>query len=406
MFGRDSQYYGIINDGLSAIGYTGATAFDMWVNDTYANKYNMEKSFKEMGFGLDPSLPISATYEQMEVEVRPYTMAAYVDIDSDGPTKHTDGASLKLGNIPTFKHEITMTRKTMREMAQLREMLNGTSNDTINQTVVDLMFNGVDKLLGGNYNTFAYQRHQIVSNGAKLVIGAHNNPTGVPLLLDFGVERKNIKNDNNIYTISGESVVEGDNAKNLLSELKDIKRKATLKDHCPAGHFEVAQKTWDETLQLTSIRSLYAQMMFPTAAADSEAVAAYAALATDDAINGFIEKHIGCRIVVIDAIGSVEAFKNGKIEVNDLPAFKEGYFVYVPDGEIGTAQFGKPFALSTPGALDAFYDGGRTWLRTIFDDDMMNYVIKSEVTGLCVPNKVRWMYYYQVNGSLAAKDKL
>lgn len=404
MFGRDTQYYGIINDGLSAIGYTGASAFDEWVNETYAEKYNMEKSFKEMGFALDPSLPISATYEQLEVEVRPYTMAAYVDIDSDGPTKHTDGASLKMGNIPTFKHEITMTRKTMREMAQLREMLNGSSNDTINNTIIGLMFNGVDKLLGGNYNTFAYQRHQIVSNAGKLVIGAHNNPTGVPLLLDFGVERKNIDNTKAAYTVSGDTVSETAEAENLLKNLKELRRKAINKDHCPMGHFEVAQKTWDEILQLDAIRSLYANVTLVQG--DAASKAAFGALATDDVIKQFVEKQIGCSIVVVDAIGSVEAFKNGKIEVNDLPAFKEGYMVYVPDGEIGTAQFGKPFAMSTPGALDAFYDGGRTWLRTIFNDDTMNYVIKSEVTGLCVPNKVRWMYYFLVNGSLTSGEKL
>lgn len=405
MFGRDSQYYGIINDGLSAIGYTGASAFDMWVNDTYANKYNMEATFKEMGFALDPSLPISATYEQLEVEVRPYTMAAYVDIDSDGPTKHTDGASLKMGNIPTFKHEITMTRKTMREMAQLREMLNGQSNGTINQTIVSLMFNGVDKLLGGNYNTFAYQRHQIVSNAGKLVINASNNPTGVPLLLDFGVERKNIDNSNAAYNVDSSGVVtETAKAADLLKNLKALRRNAANKDHCPAGHFEVAQKTWDEILQLDSIRELYANVTLITGDASSKT--AFGKLATDDVIKQFIEKQIGCRIEVIDAIGSVESFVGGKIKTEDLPAFKEGYMVYVPDGEIGTAQFGKPFAMSTPGALDAFYDGGRTWLRTIFNDDTMNYVIKSEVTGLCVPNKVRWMYYFLVNGSLASGDKL
>ena len=32
------------------------------------------------------------------------------------------------------------------------------------------------------------------------------------------------------------------------------------------------------------------------------------------------------------------------------------------------------------------------------DDETMTQVVKSEVTGLCVPNKVRWMYYLTVKG--------
>lgn len=402
MFSRDANYYGILNDGLSAIGYTGATAFDMWVNDVFAQKYNAEKTFKEMGFTLDPSLPISATYEQMEVEVRPYTMGAYVDVDSDGPTKHTDGASLKMGNIPTFKHEVTMTRKTMREMAQLREMLNGQSNGTINETVISLMFNGTDKLIGGNYNTFAFQRHQIVSNKGRLVIDAHNNPAGVPILLDFGVSSTHVTNGKPIYTVSDDEVTENEtNVKNFLKELRDVKRKASKKDHAPAGHWEVAQTTWDEILQLPYLRTLYATALLPTADESSREFTGQ--MATDDVLKTFIEKQIEAEIVVNDEIGSVEHFdkSTGKIVTEDIPAFKEGYMVYVPNGEIGTAQFGKPFYMNTPGALVALFDGGRTLLRTVFNDENMNYVVKSEVTGLCVPNKVRWMYYYKVNGSVA-----
>ena len=54
--------------------------------------------------------------------------------------------------------------------------------------------------------------------------------------------------------------------------------------------------------------------------------------------------------------------------------------------------------METPGARTALYDGGRTLIRQLFDDETMTQVIKSEVTGLVVPNKVRWMYYLEIKG--------
>jgi len=72
--------------------------------------------------------------------------------------------------------------------------------------------------------------------------------------------------------------------------------------------------------------------------------------------------------------------------------------VYVPDGAIGDTQFGRPIYMETPGARTALYDGGRTLIRQVFNDENMIQTIKSEFTGLPVPNKTRWMYYLTVKG--------
>lgn len=407
MFTRDNNYYGIVNDGLSYIGYTGATAFTQWVNDTFANKYNAQKTFKQIGFGIDPSLPLNPTYEQLELTVRPYTMGAYVDIDSDGPTKHTDGASLSMGKIPTFKHEITMTRKTMREQALLRQRL-GRSDDAINETIIKEMFNGVDKLLGGNYNTIAYQRHQIVSTGS-LIINAKNNPVGVPLKIDFlGAHRTAHTISNKAAYKLNDGVVEdatsAENSKNFLRNLRDLKRNAERKDFAPSGHWEVCYNTWQNILQIPAIRKLYATYAYPTANEDSQTV--FGNLATDDVIRRFIEQQIGAGISVIDAVGTVEFWNSSehKPDAKNYSAFKEGWMVYVPDGEIGTVQFAAPFYMDTPEAMTALYDGGRTLLRTLFESKTMSYSIGSEVTGLCVPSKTRWMYYFKVEEGATALD--
>lgn len=404
MFARDNAYYGILNDGLSSIGYEGATSFNEYVNDTFAAKYNAAATFGQMGFSINPNLPINPTFEQLELVVRPYTMGAYVDIDSDGPTKHTDGAALQMGTLPTFKHEVGMDRKTMREQAMLRERLGNVSDGAINETIVALMFNSVDKLLGGNYNTIAYQRHQIVSTG-KLVIDATNNPTGVPYYVDFlaGRYADHKYNTTPFYKMNSDGVTVEDttHSAKFLTTLRNVRRTAETRDHAPKGHWEVAQTTWDRILQMPALRSLYTTYTFPTADADARAL--YASLATDDVIKAFVEKQIGASIVVQDAKGFVESYNKstGAIDVAELDAFREGVMVYVPDGNIGDVQFGKPFYMDTPGALTALYDGGRTLLRTLFEPKMMNFVIGSEVTGLCVPNKVRWMYWVKVDQGAA-----
>ena len=128
MFTRDAQFYDLIGKGLVSLGYTGQGALQGFVDDFFAEKYNAESTFAGLGFPLNPNLPINPTYEQIEATIRPYTMAGYVDIDSDGPSKSVDGLSLKQGGLPTFKHEVTIDRKIMREKLMLAEAIGRITN--------------------------------------------------------------------------------------------------------------------------------------------------------------------------------------------------------------------------------------------------------------------------------------
>ena len=148
MFTRDANFYDLIGKGLASLGYTGASSLQSFVDDFFAEKYNAETTFAELGFPLNPNLPINPTYEQIEATIRPYTMAGYVDIDSDGPSKSVDGVSLKQGGLPTFKHEVTLDRKIMREKLMLAEAI-GRTNTEIDNVMVKLLFRGVEDLLGG-----------------------------------------------------------------------------------------------------------------------------------------------------------------------------------------------------------------------------------------------------------------
>ena len=127
MITRNKEYYDLVAHGLLSQGYSGPRALETWINDTFASKYNAESTFAQMGFPLNPNIPINPTFEQIEATIRPYTMATYVDIDSDGATKSTDGLALKMGSLPTFKHEVTMSRKTLREKMLLADAIGGTT---------------------------------------------------------------------------------------------------------------------------------------------------------------------------------------------------------------------------------------------------------------------------------------
>nr|DAW07511.1 MAG TPA: Putative capsid protein [Caudoviricetes sp.] len=404
MMTRDKQFYDIVAKGLASMGYVdknGVSALQYYIQDMFASKYNAERTFANLGFPLNPNIPINPTYEQIEATIRPYTMATYVDIDSDGATKSTDGMSLKMGGLPTFKHEVTLSRKILREKMMLANAI-GSTTPEIETTIMELLFNGLDDLLGGNYNTIAYQRHQVVSKKGVLNIGANNNPLGIPLTIDFEVPSKN-KKVSKWYTKNPEGAITQDSKVGVsvdpISIMRETKRDSQQKDFAPQGHWEVSKTTWDDMLLMPYFRNMYVMYARPDIT-DADNRTAFGALVDDETIKSFIEARIGAPITVIDAISAVEKFNTTtkKVEYTNLQSFEEGVLVYVPDGAIGDVQCGKPIYMETPGARTALYDGGRTLIRQLFNDETMTQVIKSEVTGLCVPNKVRWMYYIDIKG--------
>jgi len=389
MLQRDRNFYDLVGKGLASLGFTGNDAFNLWVEDTFAEKYNAEEIYSQMGFPMNPNIPISPTYSQIEAAFDIYSMATYVDIDSDGATKSTEGLELKQGGLPTFKHEIPISRKIMREMMVLAERMGGVDGQ-IEETVMKLLFNSVDKLLGGNYNTMRYQRHQIVSNEGKLVIDATNNPLGTSLTIDFGVPKKNIFTDK-WYTVNADGTVTEEAGIDPIKKMRDIKKNAENKDFAPEGHWEVSKSTWDILVDLPYFRKQWALSVNPDA--DVSNLLAYGNLQDDDTIKKFIEKRVGAPIVVVDAIAEVE--KKG--ERVTLKSFNDGVLVYVPNKDLGDVQFGRPIFSVSSASRAALYDGGRTLLLQHFNDETMTQVIKSEVTGLVVPNKTRWFYYLHVD---------
>lgn len=400
MYTRNKEFYDIVGRGLAALGYTGNKPLESWINDMFAEKYNAEQTFSQMGFPLNPNIPLNPTYEQIEATIRPYTLATYVDIDSDGATKSTDGLSLNMGGLPTFKHEITLSRKILREKMMLMDAI-GSSTPEIESTIMELLFNGVDNLLGGNYNTFLYQRNQVVSKKGQLVINASNNPLGIALTIDFGVPKKNIKDS--VWYKKSDDTASQDAAVGTtidpISVMRQVRRDSEEKDFAPAGHWECSKTTFEDLISLPYFRQMYTIATRPDIS-DKNMQLSFANLVPDDTIKAFIEARIGAEIRVIDSISVVESFNktSKEMEYKNLQSFEEGVLVYVPNESLGDVQCGRPVFMETPGARTALYDGGRTLIRQVFNDETMTQVIKSEVTGLVVPNKVRWFYYLNVKG--------
>lgn len=400
MYTRNKEFYDIVGRGLAALGYTGNKPLESWINDMFAEKYNAEQTFSQMGFPLNPNIPLNPTYEQIEATIRPYTLATYVDIDSDGATKSTDGLSLNMGGLPTFKHEITLSRKILREKMMLMDAI-GSSTPEIESTIMELLFNGVDNLLGGNYNTFLYQRNQVVSKKGQLVINASNNPLGIALTIDFGVPKKNIKDS--VWYKKPDDTVSQDTAVGTTIDpirvMRQVRRDSEEKDFAPAGHWECSKTTFEDLISLPYFRQMYTVATRPDIS-DKNMQLSFANLVPDDTIKAFIETRIGAEIRVIDSISVVESFNktSKEMEYKNLQSFEEGVLVYVPNESLGDVQCGRPVFMETPGARTALYDGGRTLIRQVFNDETMTQVIKSEVTGLVVPNKVRWFYYLNVKG--------
>ena len=392
---RNKEFYDLIGSGLREYGYS---SLDEYINDMFAQKYNADSTYEQMGFPLNPNIPIRPTYEQLEVTVRPYTMATHVDIDSDGPTKSTDGIALSMGQLPVWKHEFTIGRKELREQMYLADRIGRVTAEIIDVSM-EQMFITTDRLLGGNYNTMLYNRHRIVSGGGKLVIDAKNSHLGIPLELDFGVAAKN-KTTSAWYTKDASGKITPKDDINPIRDLKAVRKTARRRDGMPKrGHWEVSDVTWEDCLTLDYFRQQFALARRPDIS-DADQRLAWARTIDDDEIKAYVEKQIGAPIVVIDHVGFIEKFntKTKEMDYVDCPSFEEGVFVYVPDGPIGDTQFGRPIAMQTPGARNALYDGGRTLIRQVFNDENMIQTIKSEFTGLPVPNCTRWMYYLTVKG--------
>ena len=385
MVQRDANYYDLVGRALGGLTYQSFV-------DSFNEIYNVPQTD---GFVWDDEIQMDFTYHQLEAELGIYTMASYVDLDSDAPLRAVQGAEIATGKIPRMKHGFVLNEKIIRE--QMIFASKGAFDSASETALMKLLFNSTDKLIGGNYNRLSMQRHQAVSTG-KLTINSTNNAGGLSsLVLDFSIPTANVttKTINNRWWTDTAYTTQGSTSDPLADMVALVE--AAEDGHAPAGHLEIAKTLWrrlkGHTVFLTSMGYVYN----PEAATDAIALT-YGKRLTNDELLNLLERKLGIPVTIVDHKGVVEVFnKTTKlIDFNEVDSFDADTVVYVPNGEIGTIKSVQPIVIPDPAARVAYFDEGRTTLTQTFDAKKKIQYIESELTALCVPNKRKYMFYLKI----------
>lgn len=383
---RDAAYYDLV--GKSLMG----TTYQEFVDTIFADKYNTPDT---SGFVWDEEIQMDFTYHQLQAELGIYAMATYVDLDSPAPLRGVDGVEINTGKIPRFKHGFKLNEKIIRE--QMIMAGKGAFDAAAERAIMNVLYNSTDQLIGGNYNTLTYQRHQAVSTG-KLALLNTNNPQGIQnITFDFKVPAANITTKagnyrwwtDDAYTTEGSS---SDPVADLVALVK-----AAEDAYAPVSVLEVSKKGFIRFLGHSKVLIALGYYYNPEAASDAIATNIAKRLSTEES-RLLLERKLGYAIRVIDHVSAVESYnKTTKLIVKtNISSFDEDAWVLMPDGQIGTIKAVQPIVIQDPAARVALYDGGRTVLTQTFDAKNKYQYIESELTALCVPSNTKYMYYLNI----------
>ena len=385
---RDANFYDLTGRVLDGVSYQD------FVDTMFSEKYNAPQT---EGFKWDDEIQIDFEYKQLQAELGIYAMATYVDLDSDAPYRSTQGFQLTSGSVPRFKHGFALNEKMIREQMILLDEFNGKMTNKMHNALKRELFNSTDQLIGGNYNTLTYQRHQTVSTGQFSLLDK-NNPQGIKnVSFDFKVPEKNKKALAGQYRWWTDTAmtVEGTTSSPIADLIERVKY---AKDNfLLVGHFEVDKTLWDAFIGHSKVQTAVGYMYNPSAPDDAIAKQIGANLSEDE-LKVRVERKIQMPIVVVDSISGVERYSNTerKVNVELIRSFDNSNFVLVPNGELGTIKAVRPIVVEDPAARFAYYDGGRTVLTQTFDAKKKIQYIESELTALTVPSRVRDMVYLTV----------
>jgi hypothetical protein len=384
MITRDSNFYDIM-----ALGLADAANYQEFVDTMFADKYNAPQT---EGFLWDDQIQLDFSYEQLEAELGVYCMATFVDLNSPGGTHAVSGATISKGKIPRFKHGFALDEKIIREQMILAQRF-GQLTPAMQNQLANVLFNATDKLIGGNYNTLTYMRHQAVSTGA-FAITAGNNPGGIAnLTFDFGIPAAN-KDHCGGFGSRGTAYAWSSSSANPIGDLQDMVEYADT-NNIPYGSFEMSKKLWNTFKGHVNVKTqvaLYANMN-----ADVTNVASF--LVTESMIRSFFIEAGLPPVTVIDSLVMTDQFDPATrtMTYTQIRPFDEEHVVLRPAGSLGTIKAVEPIVLQDPGARVALYDGGRTVLTQTFDSKNKIQYIESELTALVVPSVSRYLVILDAN---------
>lgn len=379
MITRNSSYYDIMSLGLAD-----APDYQEFVNTMFADKYNVPQT---EGFMWDDNIQLDFSYEQLGAELGIYAMATFVDISSPGGTHANSTATVSKGQIPRFKHGFSMDEKTIREQMILAQRF-GSVTPAMQEQLAKILFNSTDKLIGGNYNTLTYMRHQAVSTG-QFAITSTNNPGGIAnLTFDFGIPAAN-KHDAGWFGSTGTKYVWTDLVNsNPIGDLMDMVQFAE-DNMIPVGHFEMSKKLYNSFKFHPKVKEKVA--LFLNANANISNLANM--LIGESSLTALLAEIGLPPITVIDSLVTVDKYNPATraVEYTQIRPFDEAVVVLRPEGQLGTIKAVEPIILQDPAARIATFDGGRTVLTQTFDSKNKIQYIESELTALVVPNTSRYI---------------
>ena len=378
MITRDSNYYDIM-----ALGLGGARDYQEFVDTFFADKYNAPQTD---GFMWDENIQIDFTYEQLQAELGIYALATFVDIDSPGGTHANQGYTVSAGKIPRFKHQFTIDEKIIREQMILAQRFN-TVTPAMQEQLARILFNNTDKLIGGNYNTLTYMRHQAVSNGT-FAITSTNNPGGIAnLTFSFGVPAANQQKAGG-FGSHGTKYAWSSASANPIGDLMDMVEYADT-NGIPYGVIEMSKTLWNTFRMHVNVKNAVATGINMNANLTNIGSMIF----TEDVVKSYLVGIGLPPINVIDSLVSVEKYNptTRLVEYTQIRPFNEVKVVLRPSGDIGTIKAVEPIVLQDPSARIALFDGGRTKLTQRFDSKNVIQTIESELTALCVPNVPKYL---------------
>jgi len=377
---RNQAYYDIMAYGLAGVEY------QEFVNTLLADKYNAPQT---EGFVWDDNIQIDFTYRQLEAELGIYAMATFVDLSSPGGTHANTSATVSEGQIPRFKHGFIMDERQIREQMILAQRF-GNITPVMQKQLAKILFNSTDKLIGGNYNTLTYMRHQAVSTG-QFAITSTNNPGGIAnLTFDFGIPAANKKKAGGFGTNGTKYVWTDLVNSNPIGDLMDMVRYAKVNMIPVAdGTFEMSEALYNSFLFHPKVKEKIA--VFLNANANISNVANM--LIGTTAVNAFMTENRLPQITVIDSMVSVDKYNplTRAVEYTQIRPFDEAVVVLRPSGLLGTIKAVEPIIIPDPAARIATFDGGRTVLTQTFDAKNKIQYIESELTALVVPNVPKYI---------------
>ena len=386
---QDAAFYDLVGKAISGL----APNFDVFVNKIFADKYN--STTLPANFAWDANIQMDYTYDQLLLETGVYAMATYVDANSDGPYRSPKGAQLASGKIPTLKHGYKLDEKIIREQMILAQR--GIVDGQMNNTMLDLLYVSLDNLIGGNYNSLAYQRHQAISTG-KLALLDANNPQGIQNVdFDFKVPSGNVTTLAGNYRWWTDSAYtsEGSSAAPMADLIALIK--AAEDAYAPYSALEVSKRCFTRTMGHSKMLISLGYLYNPLAADDTAAANVARQLSTEQ-MRLILSNKLGVEIRIIDKLVAPEKYDKAtkKILTTTISAFDEDAWVLVPDGPLGTIKAVQPIVMQDPAARLALFDGGRTLISQTFNAKQKVQYVESEMSVLCVPNRVTQMFYLNI----------